>query len=61
MAGRRFVGFDLNPDYAEIAGARIQAWDEGRVAPGVPPEAFGEWLGETTSPRPPTAAAPGLF
>ena len=55
MLGRRFLGFDLNPDYVALAHSRIAAWEEGRVAPGVPPEAFGEWL-EATSPRPPTAA-----
>jgi site-specific DNA-methyltransferase (adenine-specific) len=60
MAGRRFLGFDLNSAYAEIAEGRIQAWNEGRVAPGVPPEAFSEWLG-ITSPLPPKDEAPGLF
>ena len=35
-------------EYAQIARDRILAWDEGRIAPGVPPEAFGEWL--ATSP-----------
>lgn len=38
MEGRRFLGFELNPAYVEIARDRLKAWDEGRVAPGVPPE-----------------------
>ena len=59
MADRRFLGFDLNPDYVEITEGRIQAWNEGRVAPGVPPEAFGEWL-STTSPPQPKNEAQGL-
>ena len=50
MAGRRYLGFELNPEYARIAGDRILAWDEGKVAPGVPPEAFDEWLQKETSP-----------
>lgn len=60
MAGRRFVGFDLNPDYVEIASGRVKAWDEKRVVPGVPPEAFGAWL-SVTSPPPPMDEAPGLY
>ena len=48
MSGRRYLGFELNPEYVQIARDRILAWDEGRIAPGVPPEAFDEWL--STSP-----------
>lgn len=50
MSGRKFLGFDLNPDYVSIASERIKAWDEGRVAPGVPAEAFAEWLSDTSPP-----------
>lgn len=57
IAGRRFLAFDLNSDYVEIASSRIKAWDEKRVAPGVPPEAFDEWL----SPPQPTDDAQELF
>jgi site-specific DNA-methyltransferase (adenine-specific) len=60
MAERHFLGFDLNSAYAEIAEGRIQAWNEGRVAQGVPPEAFSEWL-NTTSPLPPKDEAPVLI
>ena len=59
MLGRRFLGFDLNSTYAQIARNRISAWDEGRVAPGVPPEAFREWL--TTSLPQPKGAIGNLF
>ncbi|MDG0027788.1 site-specific DNA-methyltransferase [Trinickia sp. Y13] len=63
MAGRRYLGFELNSAYAEIAEDRIAAWNEGRVAPGVPPEAFGEWLSDApiTSPPPPTNEVLSLF
>lgn len=61
MAGRHFLGFDLNPAYVEIATARIQAWSEGRVAPGVPPEAFSEWLEKPILPRPHMDEEPTLF
>lgn len=60
MTGRRFVAFDLNPNYVSIAHARLQAWIHGQVAPGVPPEAFSEWL-DPTSPLPPKAVARSLF
>lgn len=50
MLGRRFLAFDLNPDYIEIANSRINAWNNVRIAPGVPAEAFGEWL-LSTSPH----------
>ena len=60
MVKRRYLGFDLNSAYAEIAEGRIQAWSEGRVAPGVPPEAFSDWL-STTSPLPQKDEAPGQF
>lgn len=48
MLNRRYLGFDLNPDYVKIARERIRAWEERRIAPGVPEEAFGEWLNSTS-------------
>ena len=61
MTGRQYLGYDLNSKYVEIASGRIQAWNQGRVAPGVPQEAFGAWLQDVISPPQPSNEHPPLF
>jgi site-specific DNA-methyltransferase (adenine-specific) len=40
--GRRFFGNDLNPQAVAVAAHRLREFGEGRVPPGLPPEASPE-------------------